>query len=95
MGLYLTNHEIMTGAKVNSQMLNQLSHPGAPEKRVLSFKISDWNSLCVEIENHFNLLWKSPIDKIGAINCIDCLTPWCHVTKGRVAKGVFRTIYQG
>ena len=29
-GLDLTNREIMTWAKINSQMLNRLSHPGAP-----------------------------------------------------------------
>ena len=29
-GLNLTNHEIMTKAKIKSQTLNQLSHPGAP-----------------------------------------------------------------
>ena len=30
MGLNPTNPEIMTGAKINSWMLNQLSHPGVP-----------------------------------------------------------------
>ena len=29
-GLELTNHEIMTWAKINSWMLNRLSHPGTP-----------------------------------------------------------------
>ena len=29
-GLYLTNHEIMTWAKIKSWTLNQLSHLGAP-----------------------------------------------------------------
>ena len=29
-GLELTNHEIMTWAKIKSQTPNQLSHPGAP-----------------------------------------------------------------
>ena len=31
-GLEFTNREIMTGVKVKSQTLNQLSHPGAPEE---------------------------------------------------------------
>ena len=29
-GLKLTNHEIMTGAKTKSRMLNRLSHPAIP-----------------------------------------------------------------
>ena len=29
-GLHLTNREIVTWAKIKSQMFNQLSHPGAP-----------------------------------------------------------------
>ena len=29
-GLEHTNREIMTGAKIKSQMLDRLSHPGAP-----------------------------------------------------------------
>ena len=29
--LELTNHEIMTRGEIKSQMLNRLSHPGAPE----------------------------------------------------------------
>ena len=29
-GLYPTNQEIMTRAKIKSQMLNELSYPGAP-----------------------------------------------------------------
>ena len=29
-GLEPTNHEIITQAKIKSQMLNQLNHPGAP-----------------------------------------------------------------
>ena len=29
-GLPLANCEIMTGAKIKTQMLNRLSHPGAP-----------------------------------------------------------------
>ena len=29
-GLEHTNREIMTSAKIKSQMLDQLSHPGAP-----------------------------------------------------------------
>ena len=28
-----TNHEIMTGAEIKSQTLNQMSHPGAPLAR--------------------------------------------------------------
>ena len=34
-GLKLMNCEIMTGAKIKSQLLNQLSPPGAPVLRVL------------------------------------------------------------
>ena len=33
-GLELTNREIMTGAKIKSWMLNQLSHPGAPSAAI-------------------------------------------------------------
>ena len=38
-GLKLTNREIMTGAKTNSQMLNQLSHPGAPSTILFSMSL--------------------------------------------------------
>ena len=34
-GLKLMNHEIMTWAKIKSQMLNQLSHPGALSSQFL------------------------------------------------------------
>ena len=30
-GLDLTNYEIMTRAEIKSQMINPLSHPGAPD----------------------------------------------------------------
>ena len=35
-GLELTNHEIMTGAKVKSQTLNRMSHPSAPTQQFVS-----------------------------------------------------------
>ena len=35
-----TNHEIMTWAEVKSQMLNQLSHPGAPWDK--HFRMTPW-----------------------------------------------------
>ena len=34
-GLNPTNHEIMTQAKIKSQTLNRLSHPGAPPLRLI------------------------------------------------------------
>ena len=34
-GLKLLSHEVMTRAETKSQMLNQLSHPGAPVKYFL------------------------------------------------------------
>ena len=34
-GLDLTNHEIMTRAKIKSQTFNRLSHPDVPEVKEL------------------------------------------------------------
>ena len=46
-GLEPTNHEIMTWAETKSWMLNQLSHPGAPEevflKKCFTCFIQLWN----------------------------------------------------
>ena len=38
-GLSLMNHEIMTWARIKNWMLNQLSHPGAPQPLLLTMMI--------------------------------------------------------
>ena len=43
-GLDLRNLEIMTWAEIKSQMLNQLSHPGAPIVPCLYFKATNYHT---------------------------------------------------
>ena len=38
-GLKLMNHEIMMGAEIKSQVLNQLSHPGSPRSKKIKWKL--------------------------------------------------------
>ena len=44
MGLGLINREIMTWAEIKSQMLNQLSHPGAPTHLSCTTELDLWET---------------------------------------------------
>ena len=49
---YLTNHEIRTWAKIKSQTLNLLSHPGAPKMYIYNKVLEAAASLKSHLDSH-------------------------------------------